>query len=145
MLGQCLVRWVAFSDHWYRGREFNDEMGERTMVHSSNKQGAALAIDNFALSREPSGSSFAFEWSRLTDPSGIELYSWVLDRNATTKPVEPKGLPFKAVFENLEEGDWFLHVRARDGAGNWGRTAHFPFQAAGLEDELDDLDLEEEE
>ena len=28
-------------------------------------------------------------------------------------------------FEGLTTGLWFLHVRAVDGAGNWGPTSHY--------------------
>jgi hypothetical protein len=28
-------------------------------------------------------------------------------------------------FEDLTTGLWFLHVRALDGAGNWGPVSHY--------------------
>lgn len=72
--------------------------------------------------------SFSFS---STDASGIGGYSYVLDQNSGTEPdkiIETTGTT--ASFTNKSEGQWWFHVRAKDGAPdpNWGDPSHFKIQ-----------------
>lgn len=67
-------------------------------------------------------------WEDPADLSGISDYSYRLDRRADTIP-PPEGMgKINEIALEPEDGDgvYYFHVRARDGAGNWGATAHFP-------------------
>ena len=88
------------------------------------RPGFALEVDNFAVfSRRE--SSVTFEWSRPQDASGIVGYSWVLDeREDTVPPPEVCGSGPSVRFEEAAAGVWWFHVRALDGAGNWGGPGH---------------------
>ncbi len=91
---------------------------------STNSTGATMHLDNFFVGNWGSGPGKVEWWAG--DATGIAGYSWLLDEtpNAvppeTIKTHEPKVGPSK-----LESGLWFVHVRARDGAGNWGPAAHY--------------------
>ncbi len=67
------------------------------------------------------------------DLSGLDGVSTVFDRNAATIPDEKTGgaaaLQIPLAGKN---GLWWLHVRARNGAGKWSETAHFPFWCGDL-------------
>jgi hypothetical protein len=82
-------------------------------------------FDNFSIAarseRQP-----RFEWSALTDPTGIAGYSVVLDQRSGTVPsaqVTTTATSWRAE-EPLAPGTYWLHVRGRDGAGNWGSAGH---------------------
>ena len=71
-----------------------------------------------------------FNWTAPPDVNTINGYYYILDQNPTTVPV-----PETAVFttsngvlsaESLSDGLWYLHVVARDSAGNIGNNpAHY--------------------
>ena len=63
------------------------------------------------------------------DLSGLSGVSTVFDRQTGTQPkaaTSQEGAEVKVPLEG-KKGLWWLHVRARDGAGKWSETAHFPF------------------
>src|SRR5207244_1388697 len=63
----------------------------------------------------PPSASWTF-----TDPSGGSGYAVVLDQAAGTVPaasVTQTGTSYTS--SPLADGTWYLHVRAKDGAGNW--------------------------
>jgi hypothetical protein len=94
-----------------------------------NPDGAIL-IDDFVL-YSAAGPEACFTWAPPPDASGLAGYSWVLDQQDGTMPDEvPEGDTPEAEFENLAPGHWCFHIRARDGAGNWGPPAHVPFDIA---------------
>jgi len=67
-----------------------------------------------------------FTWTTPTDLSGIAGYSYVLDQSSSTIPdegIEPPGT--SKSYSNLDDGTWYFHVRAKDGAGNWGPADHY--------------------
>ncbi len=71
-----------------------------------------------------------FTWT-ADDTSSVDDYSWVLDQTADTVPdTLSNGSGSTATFTGLADGVWFFHVRARNGAGLWGDTAHFQVTVA---------------
>jgi len=92
--------------------------------------GATANFDNFVIGRVGSTNP-VFRW-KATDTTGITGYSYVLDQEpATVPPAESMGASVAKTFEGLEKGLWFLHLRACDGAGNWGPTDHYAIMHAG--------------
>ena len=96
---------------------------------NGNRQGAAFWVDNLTLAPCASavGEGVALTWS-ATDPNGIGGYSyhWSPEAHAaaaTSAAVEAPG----ARFRGLPEGRLYFHIRAVDGAGNWGETSDWPF------------------
>lgn len=87
-------------------------------------RGAALWLDNVHLCPE-SGRGGQLEWEVEDDPSGIEGYSVVVDLNPRTEaPLAISDLqPLR--HEGGRVGTWFVHIRAKDQADNWGPTRHF--------------------
>jgi hypothetical protein len=96
---------------------------------------------NFAESSWVNSSSPNFSWN-ATDPessgvsSGIYAYSYILDSEAGTIPdTVPEGNLSALMNETYKEysavadGIQYFHVRARDGAGNWGAAMHYEIRA----------------
>ena len=64
-------------------------------------------------------------WS-ATDTSGIAGYSWVWDQTATTTADQvSEGTATTASLTDQPDGEWWLHVRAVNGSGQWGQTVHY--------------------
>ena len=87
-------------------------------------QRAAYHVDNFHIAPRPTGA-VRVHWSVPADPTGIAGYSLLLDRAPATMPdgtIDARAPT--ARFTDLAPGAHYLHVRARDGAGNWGPPAH---------------------
>ncbi len=63
------------------------------------------------------------------DLSGLSGISTVFDQQTGTQPKAAASQASAELQVPLEgkKGLWWLHVRARDGAGKWSETAHFPF------------------
>ena len=88
----------------------------------------ALLIDDYAM-YSPAATQAGFRWAAPASPSGISGYSWVLDSSDATVPPEKLcGSTLQADFTGLKPGRHVFHLRARDGAGNWGPTSSVPFQ-----------------
>ncbi|MGB9597524.1 MAG: Ig-like domain repeat protein, partial [Candidatus Poribacteria bacterium] len=78
------------------------------------------------------------EWSNRRDirflinsdvPSGIIGYSYVLDHNPLSTPSETViDKTGKIEFQNLDDGIWYFHCKAKSGSGIWGQTSHFEFK-----------------
>ena len=67
------------------------------------------------------------------DLSGLSGVSTVLDQKTDTIPdPSPRGGADLQIPLDGKSGLWWLHVRARDGAGKWSQTAHFPFWCGAL-------------
>jgi len=67
-----------------------------------------------------------FTWTEPEDPSGIAGYSYVLDREPSTLPDTTIDTTERTKsYEDLPDGTWYFHVRAVDGAGNWGPAGHY--------------------
>jgi hypothetical protein len=88
----------------------------------------ALLIDDYAM-YSPAATQAAFRWAEPASPSGIAGYSWVLDSSADTVPPEKiLGSALQAEFTGLKPGRHVFHLRACDGAGNWGPTSRVSCQ-----------------
>ena len=67
-----------------------------------------------------------FEWTEPSGISGIDCYSYVLDLSPGTIPDENcEANGTSKCYSGLEEEEWYFHIRARDGVGNWGQTGHY--------------------
>ncbi|MGI5817865.1 MAG: hypothetical protein ACOX9R_07175 [Armatimonadota bacterium] len=88
----------------------------------------ALLVDDYAMHSQ-AATRAEFRWAAPASPSGIAGYSWVLDdADDTVPPEEILGTGLHAQFADLEPGRHVFHLRARDGAGNWGATTHLSFE-----------------
>lgn len=91
-----------------------------------NARGLTAHFDNFVIGTVGTVKP-VFRWT-ATDTTGIAGYSYLLDQEPVTEaPTEAMGTTAAKAFEDVATGLWFLHVRAVDGAGNWGPTAHYAF------------------
>ena len=67
-----------------------------------------------------------FGWNTPSDLSGITAFSWILDQISVTIPdTTSEGIGNQTSYTSSLPGTWFFHIRAQDGAGNWGAAAHF--------------------
>ena len=92
----------------------------------SARAGTCFYIDNFAIAAPANGQKLCFEWTAVKDPTGIAGYAFALDRSPGTQPTKLNGPALTAALANPGPGQWFFHLRARDGAGNWSPPAHVP-------------------
>ncbi|MEA2075516.1 MAG: PKD domain-containing protein [Euryarchaeota archaeon] len=68
----------------------------------------------------------SFTWTTPSDTSGIAGYSYTIDHSSSTTPdtsVDTTGN--SKSYSNKADGTWYFHVRAKDGAGNWGNADHY--------------------
>jgi hypothetical protein len=98
------------------------------MVGESGAQnpraGSRLYLDNFTLYSR-AARTVKVQWSTPPDASGVRGYSWCLDTNPATVPEETtKGTATETQWDVSQPGAYYAHVRARDGAGNWGEAGH---------------------
>jgi len=91
---------------------------------SANATGAVAHFDNFIIGRTGTGPP-TFSWM-ATDTTGIAGYSYALDQQPNNIPDSiSQGLATNHAFAGVEPGVWFFHLRAQDGAGNWGPPVHY--------------------
>lgn len=90
------------------------------------RQDLEMYIDNFTIAARETGQNLRFEWNHAADATGIAGYAHALDQSPATEPAQLLGVEPAAAFKDLKPGNWFFHLRARDGAGNWSPTTHFP-------------------
>lgn len=75
--------------------------------------------------------TFTFSWDLPSDSSGIEGFSFSLDRNPNGD--SPKRIMLRRRDDRLNsftvktDGEWYAHVRAVDYAGNWSNTSSSRF------------------
>ncbi|MFF0484863.1 DNRLRE domain-containing protein [Streptomyces sp. NPDC004435] len=95
--------------------------------------GTPLAV---ASSTHPLGTSVyasknaSFSWTAPSDTSGAAGYAVVVDQSAATVPPTTSTYVTTTTYSATVAGNgtWYLHLRARDKAGNWGTSAaHFKF------------------
>lgn len=68
----------------------------------------------------------SFVWTTPQDSSGIAGYSYILDQIAETIPDTVVDTPGNsASYTDVVDSIWYFHVRAKDGAGNWGVPDHY--------------------
>ena len=98
------------------------------MAIGVNRRGEPFHADNFFIA-PAAWSGVRIQWSVPPDPTGIRGYSTALDHAPDTEPDETVDPPRPAAsYERLGPGAWHFHVRACDGAGNWGPAAHVPVE-----------------
>lgn len=77
----------------------------------------------------------AFSWTGPTPRSGVAGYSYVLDQDPSTVPdTVSEGTGTSTSYSGLDDGVYYFHVRALNGAGTWGDTATFEIQNWELAD-----------
>ncbi len=94
---------------------------------NTNKKGARFYVDNFAfIGPAPPVPVFS---CMASDVTGIGGFQVGFDQN-------PKGLAVRDLPATVQQsaigsadkpGLWYIHLRARDGAGNWGHAVHYPY------------------
>ncbi|MBO4344328.1 MAG: hypothetical protein J5833_01145 [Victivallales bacterium] len=103
---------IAFGNFGYRG----------------TAPGSTYRISNVRLAPTLQWSNGATRISWVApDPGGIKGYSVVVDGEDGTEP--PEAISHVATYQDftdLKEGLQFIHVRACDNNGNWGRAVHAP-------------------
>ena len=55
------------------------------------------------------------------DPVTVAAYGWALDHDPTTDPRNSRGMTATATYDDIGDGAWYLHVRAANAQGQWGR------------------------
>ncbi len=86
---------------------------------------------SFTVGERNPRSLVTFNWTAPTDSSGVEGYRIAFDRNPDTDPsLNEERLIFKpqlTTFTADEDGYWYIHISARDNAGNWSEPLHVPY------------------
>jgi hypothetical protein len=148
-LADYRVKDIGLAD-WDGGERL---FGVRTFGKSAER-GGYYDLDNFSVGGLCPGNEATFQWC-ASDESGIAGFSFLLDKNphtippeeatecviwtgkrAEALPVVAPGSPEEApepetlfhsgkVCQGLADGVWWLHIRAKDGCGNWGYPNHF--------------------
>ncbi|MBU0606926.1 MAG: hypothetical protein KKI08_03530, partial [Armatimonadetes bacterium] len=92
-------------------------IGDRNTM--DNAVGATAHFDNFIIGQIGKYPP-VLRW-RATDTTGLKGYSFVLDQNSATVPdATIEGPEVAKSFDAMAGGIWYFHLRAQDGAGNWG-------------------------
>jgi hypothetical protein len=95
-----------------------------------NPVGMTARFDNFIIGRVGTGP-VKMNW-QATDATGINGYSYAVNQVSAADPQTKVGTTdLGATIGNLQPGVWFLHIRAVDGAGNWGPTRTYAILNAG--------------
>ncbi len=128
------------------GKSYSD-IGEGTFyfhLRAKNCAGAwgptshfKIQIDSYGPATTVSSSTHpdSTKWYSGDDPSlswfasansGISGYSHTLDKNTSTTPDDTsEGTGTTKSFTDIGEGTSYFHIKARNGAGVWGKVAHF--------------------
>jgi len=87
--------------------------------------GQTVQIDNLIVCRPATGTFARLEWKAF-DETGVQGYSYAIDRERTTQP-EAKVMTteISLALPEVPRGLAYFHIRALDGAGNWGPAVHF--------------------
>jgi hypothetical protein len=90
-----------------------------------NPVGARAWFDNLVIGKVGTQPA-QFRW-RATDTTGVMGYSYCVDRSPSTEPPTTSKGPASSFryTDAMTRGRYYFHVRAVDGAGNWGPTAHY--------------------
>ncbi|HJN17516.1 MAG TPA: hypothetical protein QGH10_18565, partial [Armatimonadota bacterium] len=92
--------------------------------NADTQVGAIAKIDNFMIARVGK-SSPSFRW-KAADATGITDYSYVLDQTPVTVPDDAgEGLATTKTFRGTQAGQYYFHIRAKDGAGHCGDSIHY--------------------
>ncbi len=100
------------------------------IVDTTPPSGLALSSTSHAVSTWSNDNSVDFAFSGATDTNGVAGYAVVYDEASATEPactMTQAGTTFTGS-SSLDGNHWWIHVRARDAAGNCGATVHLgPF------------------
>jgi hypothetical protein len=105
------------------------DVGFGDWVYPSNAPGARVALDQVTLIPVvgTTAAPLVLTWS-ARDPSGTTGFSYVWDTSPATAPdTTAETAESTASFATLPAGEAYFHIRASDGAGNWGATTHGRF------------------
>ena len=92
---------------------------------TGNPEGATYYIDNFRIVPVIGAAGDEPLPIECGDYSGIKGYSWTVDTKPTTEPDRTvDGTLTRKALAAAGADDVWVHVRAVDGAGNWGDTSH---------------------
>lgn len=73
----------------------------------------------------PSWGEITLTWDPSTDPSGISAYALSYDENEWGVPLDTSTTTATTyTFPDMGTGERWVHIRARDNAGNWGPVEH---------------------
>ena len=96
-----------------------------------NRSQYASYIDNLFIAPS-TGADIRVQWSVPMDATGILGYSFARDRSPATIPeAKMDGSNTEKTYTGVKPGRWHFHIRACDGAGNWGPTTHTPIEIGG--------------
>lgn len=125
--------YTALSDgvHYFhvRGRNKAGTWGPTSAPYAVRVDASAPSMTSASSSTHPDPntwygtSSATMTWS-ASDMSGVDGYSWVLDQAPSTTPDATSEGTGTSVTRTLADGEHWLHVRARNGAGTWGSPTH---------------------
>jgi len=126
--------WVGEGNMWYHAFAFDG------YNWSSGYADVWLGIDTappgapaLSSSTHPSSSSwypsgaFAASWPALSDASGIAGYGVSVTTNGAAEAPYTVTQTATSYSTTVGDGAWYLNVRAKDVAGNWGANARFAF------------------
>ncbi len=89
--------------------------------------GVMVTVDSWRRPKQPTGSVKA-TWT-ASDASPVVGYSWIIDRTATTPADTVIDTTSTKIATTVPvHGTWYLHVRAKDAAGNWSATRTVRFE-----------------
>ncbi len=120
MYGMC-------SDDFRRRSLSQDDIDGIRWIYGSSGDITAPVMGAVSSATHPvdttwySNNDVTFSWS-ATDANQV-TYSYVLDHTSGTIPdTTPEGTSTTRAYTDQADGEWYLHVRARDDAGNWSTT-----------------------
>jgi len=117
--------------------------GRRIFLVGRLPAGGACQVDNVEISRADWPGAH-LEWELPADDSGVRGFSYAYDRMPETEPPEAVMSAAPSALEagepagryappfSTKGGVWYFHIRACDGAGNWGPATHYPVDYGDL-------------
>ncbi|MFH0771643.1 MAG: hypothetical protein V1933_03390 [Candidatus Omnitrophota bacterium] len=111
--GSTIVKEMIMAD-W-------DEDGFMKLVYGTNAGGVKYYIDNFKITKYGcSNANPQFNVVPPAGPSGIAGYSYILDELPDTIPDTQVDAAENLInYSGISDGTWYLHIKAKDTAGNW--------------------------
>ncbi len=71
-----------------------------------------------------SGNNPVFNWTANDSLSGVTGFSYILDQTESTAPDNiSETSAYSTQFNGIADGTYYLHIRAKDNASNWGSTS----------------------
>lgn len=130
-------RHVAFNLHEIIQKIAGDDTKPRPYYLSftgglpnENPEGTTYYIDNFCMFGDGPPAPY-FTWT-AKDSTGIAGVSYAFDQNPATEPDTKADSQERVAYMPVVDGPglWYCHIRARDGAGNWGLSEHHPYYSS---------------